>query len=113
MVEHPDLTSSPGRIPLRLMQATEGRLLAKEGAEGVLSVGSTDEGWGLVLKVMDGSLRATGPAVVELLCSLDLLLPAEVDRLAAMRRPETLNTKGDVVGYLRASVHPRSLPEIR
>ena len=39
MTTHQVLTSSPGRIPLGIMQATGGRLLAKEGAEGAPAEG--------------------------------------------------------------------------
>ncbi len=67
MTTFPELTSSPGRVPLLIMEAAKGRLLAKEGAEGVLCVAALDDDWGLAVKVEDGALRAVGPATVELM----------------------------------------------
>ncbi|MEJ2482847.1 MAG: asparaginase, partial [Gemmatimonadota bacterium] len=77
MTARPDLTSSPGRAPLVLMEATGGRLLAKEGAEGVLCLASVADDWGLAVKVEDGSLRAVGPAVVAVLEEADLITHSE------------------------------------
>lgn len=104
MTNHPDLTSSPGRIPLSIMKATGGRLLAKEGAEGVLCIGDTGGDWGLALKASDGSVRGTGPAAIEILADSDLLTRAELDALAAERRPDVLNWEGTRVGGIRAAL---------
>ena len=100
MTGHPYLTSSPGRVPLVLMEATDGRLLAKEGAEGVMCVASPADGWGLAVKVEDGALRAAGPATVAALEQLGLLEAAELDRLSGLRRPAFLNTLGVQVGEI-------------
>ncbi|MEE9208652.1 MAG: asparaginase [Gemmatimonadota bacterium] len=106
MTDRPLLTSAQGRVPLTIMQATGGRLLAKEGAEGVLCVAATDDSWGLALKIMDGSLRGTGPAAVEFLCALDLLRPDETERLSGLRAPPLINTRGEAVGRLEAVLRP-------
>lgn len=106
MTGHPELTSSPDRLPLRIMRAAPGRLLAKEGAEGLLCVAAVDEPWGLALKVEDGAVRAVGPAVVETLSALGLLRREEVTDLEDVRVVELLNTRGEVVGVVRASVTP-------
>lgn len=102
MTVHPDLTSSPGREPLRIMQATAGRLLAKEGAEGVLCIAAAGEDWGLALKVEDGSRRAVGPAAVALLGSCGLLEPAEAAALVDLAEPPILDTLGDPAGRIHA-----------
>ncbi len=102
MTQHPDLTSSPGRVPLLIMEATEGRLLAKEGAEGVLCVAAADDDWGLALKVEDGTIRAVGPATVELLRRADLLRTGELDALAPLATSRIDNTLGEQVGEVTA-----------
>jgi len=102
MTGFPELTSSPGRVPLQIMLATQGRLLAKEGAEGVLCVAATDDDWGAVVKVEDGSTRAVGPAIVELLTTAAVLREGEVEELAAVREDTILNTLGAEVGRVRA-----------
>lgn len=104
MTAHPELTSSPGREPLRLMQGTDGRLLAKEGAEGVLCVAAPADGWGLALKVEDGGRRAVGPAVMAVLAHADLLAPDEAAALADLAAPDIVGTTGDTVGGLRGMI---------
>ncbi|MFW6080264.1 MAG: asparaginase, partial [Gemmatimonadota bacterium] len=104
MTGHPELTSSPGREPLRIMRAGAGRLLAKEGAEGVLCVAAVDRDWGLALKVVDGGRRAVGPAAVAVLVRAGLL--AEDERLALSRLATVPieGTTGERVGEFRGVV---------
>lgn len=102
MTAHPDLTSSPGRVPLVLMEATGGRLLAKEGAEGVLCLASVDDDWGVAVKVEDGSLRALGPAVVRVLEDAGMLRDGEEEGLAPLRSVPLRNTLGAEVGRISA-----------
>jgi len=102
MTSYPELTSSPGRVPLEVMNATQGRLLAKEGAEGVLCVAAVDDDWGLAVKVVDGSLRAVGPATVELMEVAGVLRDGEAEALAGLREVSILNTLGNEVGRVRA-----------
>ncbi len=100
----PELTSSPGRIPLEIMTATGGRLLAKEGAEGVLCIGDTGGGWGLALKAVDGAARGTGPAAVEIMAAHDLLSAGELAALEETRRPAVLNWQASRVGGVEAEL---------
>lgn len=102
MTRRPELTSSSGRFPLDLMLATRGRLLAKEGAEGVMCVAAVDDEWGVALKVEDGTRRATGPATVELLDTAGLLRPEERNTLEELRSSHILSTLGERVGVVRA-----------
>jgi L-asparaginase II len=61
MCSHPFMVAGTGRFDADLMGRTH--LLAKGGAEAVLAVGSP-EGWGLALKISDGSQRAVRPAAL-------------------------------------------------
>ena len=61
MRAHPFMVAGTGRFDTRLMERTE--LLVKGGAEAVLAAGSP-EGWGLALKISDGSERAVRPAAL-------------------------------------------------
>lgn len=107
MTEHPILISAAGRLSERLMRVTEGRLLAKEGAEGVLCAAGRDAGWGMALKVRDGSRRALGPAAVAALGELDLLGPEEAKALEEVGRPPVEDTRGEPVGWIEADVRLR------
>ena len=64
MRAHPFMVAGTGRFDTQLMERTD--LLVKGGAEAVLAVGSP-EGWGLALKVSDGSQRAVPPAALAVL----------------------------------------------
>ena len=61
MRSHPFMVAGTGRLDTELMERTH--LLVKGGAEAVLAVGNP-EGWGLALKVSDGSSRAVRPAAL-------------------------------------------------
>jgi L-asparaginase II len=102
MTTFPDLTSSPGRVPLEIMRATKGRVLAKEGAEGVLCAAAVDDDWGLAVKVEDGAIRAVGPSVVQLMELAGLLRDGEREALAEVSEAAIVNTLGVEVGRVRA-----------
>jgi L-asparaginase II len=61
MRSHPFMVAGTGRFDTDLMGRTH--LLAKGGAEAVLAVGDP-RGWGLALKISDGSQRAVRPAAI-------------------------------------------------
>ncbi len=61
MRTHPFMVAGTGRFDTELMEQT--RLLVKGGAEAVLAVGNP-EGWGMALKISDGSHRAVRPAAL-------------------------------------------------
>ncbi|NMB17691.1 MAG: asparaginase, partial [Firmicutes bacterium] len=57
-----------------------------------------ERGWGVALKVEDGSLRALGPSVMALLAKFDILPEA----LPRWRRVVLRNHRGEVIGHLAA-----------
>jgi L-asparaginase II len=61
MRDYPFLVAGTGRFDTELMERTN--LLVKGGAEAVLAVGNP-EGWGMALKISDGSQRAVRPAAL-------------------------------------------------
>lgn len=105
MTTHPTLVSGPTAFSANLMRASEGRILAKEGAEGVFCLASADGAWGAAFKVLDGATRPLGPAVVRALEMLSLLEPREVGRLESFVRPVIRNTRGNEVGVLSVEAH--------
>ncbi|HKK08671.1 MAG TPA: asparaginase [Gemmatimonadota bacterium] len=106
MRTHPELVSGPGRPTTRVMRATGGRLLAKEGAEGVFCAASPSDGWGLALKVADGAARAAGPALVAALEAAGLLDAGELGALEPLRNPPLRNVSGVEVGRLLPELEP-------
>lgn len=110
MTGHPDLVGGATALSTRIMQTTGGRVLAKEGAEGVFCATAPDSGWGAAVKVADGSARAVGPAFLELLGALRLLTEPELASLSSLRRLPVLNTQGMAVGMVTAEVHVPRVP---
>ncbi len=102
MRTHPRTVEGEGRVSTALMQATNGRVVAKCGAEGLQLVGIVERGLGLALKCIDGATRATGPAVVAALERLDALSSDERARLESLARPRVLNAAGLDVGVIES-----------
>lgn len=107
MTGHPELVSGLGGLSTEIMRATEGRILAKGGAEGVFCATAPGEGWGCALKVVDGGQRAVGPALLEMLIAAEVLRASEAERLEALRLPPVSDARGQVVGRLMAQASPR------
>ena len=103
MTAHPMLVSGPTALSANIMRATAGRVLAKEGHEGVFCLASPAAGWGAAFKVLDGATRAVGPAVVRGLSILGLLKTEEVEALRSFARPAVRNTRGEEMAVLRAA----------
>lgn len=101
MRTRPFLIGGTDRFDSVLIEETDGRVVAKIGAEGVHSVAIPEQGIGFAVKVDDGAQRAQFPAVLRVLQLLDALpatLPPRLDDF--LRRP-VRNTRGEVVGEIR------------
>jgi L-asparaginase II len=81
MREHPFMIAGTGRFDTELMDSTD--LLVKGGAEAVLAVGSP-EGWGMALKISDGSERAVRPAALAALGSMGVEVPEAVSSVRGL-----------------------------
>ena len=111
MTSHPDMVGGPGRYDTRLMQATHGRLVSKEGAEGYQGIGllpgvlaPNSPAIGIAIKISDGDPqdRAIPPVGLETLRQLGALSPDELEALSNFGpvRP-VLNWRKLVVGESR------------
>lgn len=97
---HPELVggTSTARFDTQLMQATNGRVFAKTGAEGVQTVGVVGAGVGLAAKIDDGSRRALPPLVLSVLHRLGHLGDDEVSALGEWLDPVRRNHDGLEIG---------------
>jgi L-asparaginase II len=102
MVADPWMVGGTGRFDTDLMEATDGSVVAKVGAEGVHATALPEAGIGLVLKIVDGAARAAAPAALALLDSLAVLNAATQERLSGHSRPAVRNVAGRIVGEIRA-----------
>jgi L-asparaginase II len=101
MQTRPFLVGGTDRFDSALIVATEGRCIAKIGAEGIHCVALIDEGIGIAVKVEDGAQRAQFPAVLSALQHYGALPKELPPRLAEFMHRPLRNTRGEVVGEVR------------
>jgi L-asparaginase II len=111
MTSHPDMVGGPDSFDTHLMQAMDGRVLSKSGAEGYCGLGlppgalrPDSPGVGVALKISDGDGRhGARPAVVlETLRQLGVIDASQLDRLASFGPVSTvLNWRKLDVGQAR------------
>ena len=101
MTAHPTLIGGEETLDSDIMALSEGRIVAKLGAEGLLCLAVPERGLGIAIAADDGSSRALGPAAVGVIEQLELAEPAIVDTLRE-RHAETVKTfGGEPVGEMR------------
>ena len=101
MRTRPFLIGGTDRFDTVLIEETDGRVVAKIGAEGVHSAAVPELGIGFAVKVDDGAQRAQFPAVLRILQVFDVLPSTLPPRLEEFLRRPVRNTRGEVVGEIR------------
>lgn len=102
MAGNPFYVAGSGMLDTLLMEATGGRLVAKQGAEGVYCIGIIGEGVGIALKIEDGSSRAIDVVITELLNRLGLISKKEYDSIREKCKTQLSNHRKDIIGEIRA-----------
>ena len=103
IIREPLYAAGHGTVVSELNQVTNGAVLAKTGAEGVLTAALPEQGLGIALKISDGSARARSAALLEILDHLGVLTDSEKQQLQAHTAPQIENSLGLVVGEIRAA----------
>ncbi len=101
MTGNPFLVGGTERFDTLLMEAFEGRVLCKVGAEGVHTLGLVDQEIGIALKVEDGSQRAQYHAVLALLELLGVRPTSWPEGMRDFTNRTVRNTRGEPVGEIR------------
>ena len=107
---HKAITNEPlyiaghGSVVSELNEVTEGAVLAKTGAEGVVTAAIPERGLGIALKIADGSNRARSVALLAILDHLGALSEAEKHKLQPHISPKIVNSRGLAVGEIRPAV---------
>ncbi|HSP78672.1 MAG TPA: asparaginase [Myxococcaceae bacterium] len=105
MWAHPELVAGTGRLCTELMVAARGQVLAKVGAEGLYGAAVPALGLGIALKVEDGDMRCSPPALLAVLRQVleRGAVSVPLEELAHHAEPPLRNTRGEVTGSLRAA----------
>lgn len=101
MTARPFMVGGQGRTCTDVMARSEGRVVAKLGAEGVYGGAVPGEGLGFAIKVTDGGRRAVEVALIHVLSELGALRPRDITALRRHGRPEVFNTRGERAGEIR------------
>lgn len=100
MRDHPEFVAGEGLLDTLLMRTLPG-IVTKIGAEAVHAIALPEQGWGIALKIEDGSDRAMGPATFAVLEALGAAGPAERERLGTFAGRVIRNQAGLEVGDIR------------
>ena len=101
IVAHPELVSGEGEIDTTIMRVTEGKVVAKLGAEGLLCMAIPDRRLGVAISDSGGSERGLGPGAVAVLGELELVDGAVLAELKQALCPAVKNFAGQPVGEVR------------
>ena len=109
MTAHPELVAGEGRYCTVLMEAFEGQVVGKLGADACYGIGvrasartrelGADGALGISVKIEDGNIDVLYMMVSELLERLRIGTDTQRARLAAFHRPRMLNTQGVEIGH--------------
>ncbi len=106
IVSYPEMIGGSGRLDTLIIQAADGRIVSKIGAEGVYSAGvlpspQYKKGLGIAFKIEDGDdKRARAVVLVELLRQLKIL---DGDTLKDISPLTIKNRRGATVGSVEAN----------
>jgi L-asparaginase II len=101
MTRHPENVAGHDSLVTDLMRFSQGAIVAKSGAEGLLCLAVPDHEIGIAIKVLDGSFRAHAVVACQVLAELGLV-PQEVTRAILDRHdPRLSNHNERHVGDLR------------
>ena len=104
---HESITNEPlyiaghGTVVSELNDVTKGAVLAKTGAEGIVTAALPGQGLGIALKIADGSARARSVALLAILDHLGVLSDEEKHKLQSHIVPTIVNSRGLAVGEIR------------
>jgi L-asparaginase len=100
MTQHPELIAGEGQFDTALMCRSNGAVVSKSGAEGVLCIGRVGEGMGLAIKVADGAKRAKYAVAIHVLRQMGWIDPIVADDLSEQFMSLDAVKRLDVVGDL-------------
>ncbi|HMC44833.1 MAG TPA: asparaginase, partial [Caballeronia sp.] len=105
---YPELVAGDGRFCTALMQAFDGDLVGKVGADASYAIGvratGTRGSLGIAVKVEDGNTAVLYAIVTHVLAQLDIGQETQRAKLAAYRNPPMRNTMGIETGRLVVTV---------
>lgn len=101
----PEMVAGPGRFTTRLIAATQGRVIGKEGADGFYGMAVRGPvALGIGLKIADGGERCRDGVLLDILRQLGSLAAAEFAELSDLYSPGLYSHGGTRVGEIVSEV---------
>lgn len=104
MTSHPYNVAGTDRLDTILMEETDGKILAKLGAESVYCMAIQDKNIGIALKIEDGSYRPLNALVPSLLLKHEFINLKEYDRINKRLTLEIKNNRKEKVGIIQSII---------
>ena len=104
IMQYPNLTGSKFIYPSQLISATEGKMFAKGGAEGILLFAHLEKNIGGIIKVNDGNERALPSIANEIFKKFNILNKKELDILSKWSGEIILNHAKEKVGKIYTKI---------
>jgi L-asparaginase II len=101
MIAHPENVAGHGQLVTDLMALSDGRVVAKSGAEGLICLAAPEQEVGIAIRVMDGSFRTHAAVTVAALEQLGILDAPARDAILERHSPQLRNHNGRLVGEIR------------
>lgn len=101
MTAFPVNVSGEGNLVATIMEASNGRVAAKSGAEGLLCLAVPERCLGIAIRIADGTYRTHAVAAVSVLEQLGILDDATRQAILSHHSPEIRNHNGRLVGEIR------------
>jgi L-asparaginase II len=101
MGTEPFMVAGTDRFNTQLMTITGGRIVAKDGAEGVLCMADRAQGYGICFKLADGTFRGHPALAMAILQRLHALSDDEVAQLMALYPADLRDNRAQKVGETR------------
>ena len=99
----PWMVAGTGRICTDLMPIVAPGIVVKTGAEGLFCLALRERGWGVAIKVADGSIRALPAITAAVLRQLGVVTEEQLARFLDRQPSHIRNNAGAVVGEVRAT----------
>lgn len=103
MAAEPWMVAGTGRICTELMPVVGPNIVVKTGAEGLFCLALRERGWGVAIKVADGSIRALPAITAAMLRQLDAITGEQAAHFLNRQPTHIRNNAGAIVGEVRAT----------
>lgn len=101
MTKYPQMVAGSDRFTTLLMEYFKGRIVAKDGSEGIFCLGIPEKGLGVAIKIEDGAERALAPVVLRTLEELGILSEEDKEHFKDFYSAPAKNFRGETVGEVR------------